>query len=238
MSNLSYEYRRNRYTLDLLFGDENDYNNYERGDYWKRRLKGCMLAAIGYALGIPKYEDIIEANSEYMGGSETYEKQMAILFSKATRIPKLVFEVGSGRGELAAALTAFDIPCIASDFMPDFEKGLRKTDALWGAKVNGMCVDIIEASHIMRKVKPDTVILCETIEHIPREEFMEAWVNIVDVLREMGGLFIVTNWLSYHPLPTNNNEHIWEINDDVYDWLSSYAKKTVYRKGSHLVLQF
>jgi hypothetical protein len=230
-------YRKRVYTENYIFGVENDYTNSERGQYWKKQLKDCIVSAIGYALGLRDYGETTTAFAGNLGDSCTYMEQMEALLGKARRVPRLVFEVGSGRGELAAALTASSVPCIASDFMDGFDRALDRIGALWGVKPEGLNVDFVEASRLMRDLKPDTVILCETIEHIPRKEFEEAWGNTVDVLSETGGLFILTNWVHFHPIPVNGNDHIWEINDQVYDWLASYGK-TVYRNGSHLVLSF
>ena len=231
------EERVSVYTLENMFGPENDYTNSERGNFWKKQLKGCMVSAVGYALGYKSYEDTAVAFRKW-DEPGTYIDQMETLLSKATRNPKLVFEVGSGRGELVAALTKFKISCVGSDPMPEFFKGLEKTDAIWGVKSVCVKADIIKAAKVMKTVDPDTVIMCETIEHIPKAEFEEAWRDIVEVLTDNSGLFIVTNWVHYHPLMTNGYEHLWKIDDEVYDWLESYAKETVYRNGSHLVLQF
>lgn len=84
----------------------------------------------------------------------------------------------------------------------------------------------------------DAVVLVEVLEHIPEAEFKEAWTKIVNVLRKTGGRFIVTNWEYLHPIPHNGMDHIFRVDDDLFDWLASFARKTVHRHKSELVLEF
>ena len=88
---------------------------------------------------------------------------------------------------------------------------------------------------------PDTVIFCESVEHIPGKEFFAAFEIIKNMLTVTSGLMIITNWIYFHPIQKNRNmdwNHITTIDDAVYDSLAAQAKSVVFRQGSHLVLQF
>ena len=82
------------------------------------------------------------------------------------------------------------------------------------------------------------IFFCESIEHIDGAEFERNWPRIVAILRRTSGRLIIANWENYHPLVPNGWDHIHLIDDALYDRLSSAADKVVYRKGSHLVLDF
>ena len=85
----------------------------------------------------------------------------------------------------------------------------------------------------------DTVIMCESIEHIPQDEFDRNWPRIVGMLKKTKGIFIVTNWFEYHPIRVDATgwNHVREINDELYDSLASFGEVVV-RNKSHLVIQF
>jgi hypothetical protein len=83
----------------------------------------------------------------------------------------------------------------------------------------------------------DTVILCESLEHIKKAEFERTW----DLIKsELSGLFIVVNWVKNHPLGPDGTgyDHIRLVDDKLYDRLSKDASRVIFRKGSHLVLEF
>ena len=102
---------------------------------------------------------------------------------------------------------------------------------LWASKARFLIAD--HAS--------DTVIFCESVEHIPGKEFFAAFEIIKNMLTVTSGLMIITNWIYFHPIQKNRNmdwNHITTIDDAVYDSLAAQAKSVVFRQGSHLVLQF
>lgn len=148
------------------------------------------------------------------------------------RSPRCILSIGCGRGELEAWF---------------FEENFRG-DAEW-VEVTG--TDIADNRHTKNfKFHSgdlstvdftgfDTVIMCESLEHIPKEEFDEAWPRIVRALKETNGRFIVTNWRENHPiLPDGGGwDHVREVNDELYDQLSMKGEVAV-RDGSHLVIDF
>jgi Methyltransferase domain len=82
------------------------------------------------------------------------------------------------------------------------------------------------------------IYFCESLEHIHETEFDRNWPRLLATLKRNSGRFLVANWESYHPLLPNGWDHIRTVDDALYDRFEREAKKTVYRKGSHLVLDF
>ena len=89
--------------------------------------------------------------------------------------------------------------------------------------------------------KFDTILMVESIEHIPEEEFQSTWDSIC---KDFKGLFCVTNLLCMHPIPIGawgkdaEQQHCRIIDDELYDSMSKMAQQTIYRNNSHLVLKF
>lgn len=76
----------------------------------------------------------------------------------------------------------------------------------------------------------DTIVFCESIEHIPENELNK----ILNVIPKRARVIIV-NWVDYHPIaPDGSLDHITRIDDDFYDEITK-GKKVIVRNGSHLV---
>jgi hypothetical protein len=101
-------------------------------------------------------------------------------------------------------------------------------------------VDPSEGAHELYKGKEiiseypgggDTIVFCESIEHIPQDELDRIFSLIPQDAR-----IIIVNWLHYHPIiPDGSLDHITRIDDDYYNKLAE-GRKVVVRQGSHLVL--
>lgn len=77
-----------------------------------------------------------------------------------------------------------------------------------------------------------TIIFCESLEHIPREEIDRIWSLI-----PKGARVIIVNWPDYHPLMAEGGwDHITTINEALFDQLSE-GFKVILRRNSHLVLE-
>ena len=88
---------------------------------------------------------------------------------------------------------------------------------------------------------PDTIVFCESIEHIPEREFEIVHSHfILPCLEATSGRLVITNWITKHPIRADGGgwDHVRAVNDDFYDELVKTARSVIFREGSHLVLQF
>jgi hypothetical protein len=197
-------------------------------------------AAICYAFGV----DFLKHSDEVRGGN--FKNEIDRIMSLKTRTPELVVNVGCGLGMIDATLTYAGVRCIGIDPSPGSKEGYDQTFKLWLNNSDYIFINQKADEGIDQVIQkygsPDTVILCEAIEHIPEPEYNKFWLKIVPILRENGGLLIITNGFSddHFPIIVDGTGwcHIREINDDLYDHLASYAKETLFRHKSHLVLKF
>jgi hypothetical protein len=236
-----------------------NYNFFRRADgygHWKKsQLRyGDALAAIGYALGWPTWNSIwraFEGLTEH--GKETKNldapAQLEVLRNErglANRVPKQVLDIGGGRGEVTMAFRHLGIPVQAVEAHSDACDWFEWT---WGKLFDGQCRrgvadreylltnGLAEYLHKDDLIDADTVLLVETLEHLEAKTFDHLWKLLVPMLERTKGRLIITNWLDYHPLKATGNEHCRETNDNLYDQLAE-GRQTVYRRGSHLVLDF
>lgn len=236
-----------------------DVNHYLIGDNPERQSyklgiirPGDMGAALAYAFGIDNYTDVSKIfgikSSElcYLPRDTTCNEQVKELLKHQKRKPKLVVEVGCGRGELASALSYAGVRCIGIDPAKGASVLVKRTskeffdrptpfEFLNATALNGLK----EIYH--RKLNPDTIIFCESIEHISRSEFLKVFEIAKALLTETYGLLIITNFISFHPIERSADmhwTHIQQVDDELYDHLASKAQSIIFRKGSHLVLQF
>ena len=165
------------------------------------------------------------------------DDQLTFIKSNMRRVPIKVLDIGGGRGEIANSFQYLRIPCTSVDpglytsllheatgkhfFGEDFEYVIPRNEDLKSfCKVNNLN-------------EFDTIIFCESIEHISEKDFWNFWDN---VKRNFKGMVIVTNTLDFHPIPLSPPQHIFEITDKVYDKLSTIGI-CKFRKKSHLVLE-
>ena len=87
----------------------------------------------------------------------------------------------------------------------------------------------------------DSILIIETLEHIPEKLFKPVYDKIKT---EFTGLFIITNWIHYHPIFFKMFQTEWEhphcrhVDDNLYDRWSNDAKRVSHRYGSHIVLEY
>lgn len=206
--------------------------------YFKKQLRqGDMLPAIYYILGGVSYEAKEEI---YFAACDTLDKQIEML-KKLPRRPHKVINIGGGRGEIDAVLRLLNIDCVCVDPSPGAVVMYAQTMEKWANThnykfINKRYKDSINDNDVGDDF--DTLVFCESIEHIPEDEFESVWPIVRSILKKNRGLLIVTNWMGYHPLYPNTWDHVRIIDDKFYDYLSIEAKKVIFRRGSHLVLQF
>jgi hypothetical protein len=203
----------------------------------KKILRTDIASCLCYALGNPD----VEAMRKVSG--IPFREHLDKIAAGATRTPKLAVDIGAGRGEILALLSLLDITAIGLDPSPGADVLVPQTMAEWAPQskfhmfynldsYRGMC--------ILEDLAIDTIIMCESLEHIREEEFDQTWELICASLRKTSGLFIVGNWIKNHPLGVDGTgyDHIRRVDDALYNKLASDATKTLVRKGSHMVLQF
>ena len=208
---------------------------------------GDMGAAILYALGIRDYASVqrifdIPNDPTILPGDTNCLEQAQILREHMSRVPELVIDAGCGRGELSATLTYLSVPVIPIDPSRGALELLDTTyEKFYGLKVHEFVNKGIYDGlrHVLDSGRrADTVIFCESIEHIEKHEIEKTMGLIRTMMSERGGLVIITNWHNFHPIKKEPHwgwNHITRIDDDFYDWLESFAKSTVHiatRKSS------
>lgn len=223
------------------------YYQYLNIEFWENRILRFTDAfpALCYAYGIESRQlpqwMLQETTLKHQGWS--IEKQIDIVHSLKTRRPISVFEIGAGRGELINTFSYLESDVDSCEVNEEIYEWYHKTGQhFFGYKFRPRMPLIGEIQNLNVDWKNyDTIVMVECIEHIREEAFNQVWDNIV---RNFRGRFIVTNYIGMHPIEIGGdwedaaNEHCRRIDENVYDELAQAAKAVVYRKGSHLVLDF
>ena len=216
--------------------------------YHRRIIKpGDAGSALLYAVGITDYSRVMEIfkirHQAEFGPMDRFEQADAVK-RHMTRRPRLVFDIGAGRGEISALFTHIGIRSVPIE--PSRAAGdlVRRTyREYYGIEE---CAGLINQNSfkgmktaLARHGRPDTVIFCESIEHIPESEFQKTF-GLIRRSLEGGGIMIVVNFIQFHPITRDriNCNHLRTIDDEFYDGLSKCAREVVFRSGSHLVLRF
>ena len=236
------------YTLDYYKQDNPECRSWEMGIIRPQD----MGAAICYALGATSWNEVCRTLGIVDDGTDTRTlpstravDQAEALRAGATRTPHLVFDIGCGRGEVAATFAYLGIDIVAVD--PSTAVGELVSQAppkLYGLKsdyVKFTCATAFEALSESSRV-PDTLVFCESIEHIPVNEVdkIVGWASSHADRHAAGIRVVITNWPYFHPIRAvpGDWDHVHDVDDDFYDRLASAAKQTIVRHGSHLVLDF
>jgi hypothetical protein len=171
-------------------------------------------------------------------GSVTTRDQVDFLLANRIRTPSKVLDIGGGRGEVAHFFSALGVPCVSIEPGLHAETLYQYTNDLFfngqSTQVSLISDDIGKSIDALGLQEFDTIVFCESIEHIPEPDFWNLWHRIQ---KDFQGLIVITNWLSFHPIPVDPPEHIFRIDDAVYDRLISSSRRCIYRNQSHLVLE-
>ena len=239
---------RYAYTRNYFFKrDCPEVNSYKLGII----RPGDMGAAIGYSIGYLDLEsvcDVLGANPDDPRALPTHmngQEQVQALMAGMTRKPGLVLDAGAGRGEISALLNHAGIRCIAIEPASVGPDMIRETSLKYcGAKYPERRILNTGLYDGLLRMQgdddtPDTVIMCESLEHIPEREFDRSFEVMRYMLRG-GGRLVITNWPDFHPIERTplHWDHIRTVDDSVYDRMAGRAARTIYRRGSHLVLEF
>lgn len=215
-------------------------------EYWKKGILRFYDAfpALNYAYGIDFY-DITSwmIYDRVIKDGWDIEGQINIIKRLAKRTPQKVFEIGAGRGEISCTLQYMNVDVDSCEVHEEAKEWFHKTGQhYFGYKFRPKMplIGNIQDLNINWK-EYDTIIMVESIEHIPEKDFKKVWNQIV---KDFKGYFIITNIVDYHPIEIGGNwgnseeEHCRLIDDNVYDEMSKDATRVIFRKGSHLVLEF
>jgi 2-polyprenyl-3-methyl-5-hydroxy-6-metoxy-1,4-benzoquinol methylase len=232
-----------------------DYNYFKKADghrSWKSgNLKfGDSLAALGYAHGISwqqlvaEFPAVFKVNEHGRGEATTkiLQDQISFLNRCAVRKPKKVLEIGGGRGEVANVLKYMGIEVVSVELGKDAERWYHETGKhYFGSEFEPAKPVVQSIGDVIDELNLedfDTVLMIESLEHIPEKQFDPVWQTLK---QKFHGLFIVVNWPDYHPIwigrDATPEEHCRQVDDKLYDLWTSEAKTCVYRNGSHLVLE-
>lgn len=231
--------RLSRYTVDYFTRPRNK----EIKIFLAHTLRPDQVAALAYAFAVPGFHPDPAARGLPIVG-DLWKSQCNAILNKATRVPSLVLDVGCGRGELLAALSHMQVPCIGLDPTPGAAALVPKTLKEWagiedpGQRFHPHSFYTSLCSLWSHDI--DTVLFVESVEHIPSREFTLGWPLVCRTLDRTGGVCVFTNWVDFWPIKPDNTgyDHVSLIDDDLYDHLANDAKSTIFREGSHLVLQF
>ena len=165
--------------------------------------------------------------------------QIDFIKANALRTPKKVLEIGSGSGHIALTLAQMGCEVQAIECLTEAPKFFELLNSYWfGTKKHNVNL-INEPLHtVVNDIDwegLDTIILCETLEHILEKDFNEFWEQVKE---KFSGYFIVTN--IHHPCDVGSGyvpqEHCRRIDDDVYDEMSKMYT-TKFRVGAHIVIE-
>jgi hypothetical protein len=234
-----------------------DFNYFTKADgiqSWKSKsLKfGDALAALSYAYGLT-WDDMVDAfksvfDHDANGRAESVEvsmvhQQMNFLETNAKRQPKRVLEIGGGRGEVTTVLKYMGLDVVSVELGPEAKKWYEATayhyfgnDFEPSVPINKPIQDTLSDIDLSSF---DTILMVESLEHIPEAAFEPVWQEIKTKFK---GRFIVVNWPDYHPIwigrDAGPEEHCRLVDDALYDTWSKEAQSVYTRRGSHLALDF
>ena len=210
---------------------------------------GDALAGLGYAHNISweqlkdSFPEVFKVDENGRAESNDYryiESQMQFLKTFATRNPKRVLEIGGGRGEVATVLNHMGIEVISVEPGNGAERWYEETATQYQFQpVKPMVGFIDQFIDEIDLTTFDTILMVESLEHIPEPAFDKVWERILTTFK---GRFIVVNWVNYHPCPIGGfgaspEEHCRVVDDELYDKWSTQAD-CWFRNGSHIVLDF
>lgn len=213
---------------------------------------GDAMAGLCYAFGI-SWQDFkqgfpdVFTNQNPTGRRESHDnkltQQLDFINEKKSRTPKRVLEIGGGRGEVAQVLRYLGVDVVSIEPGSGANQWYQETaEKFFGSEFDAVTPDnryLEDAVADLDFSTFDTILMVESLEHIPAEQFDPVWQKIVDAF---SGLFVVVNWVEYHPIAVgqyaSKAEHCRLVDNALYDQWTEQAKQSIWRNGSHLVLEF
>ena len=171
-----------------------------------------------------------------------------ILNERKCRNPKSILEIGSGRGEITAFLNyckqeikSCQYQIQSLDVSPDFYSMYKDTcNRLFNQDLSQelMCGTLQDKYKEIDYSTVDTVILSEVLEHLHEEEFWKFFYYALPYFKKNNTRLIICNSWGYWPIEKNGWDHIWAIDDNVYDKIVKESRSVIVRSRSHLVIEF
>ena len=195
-----------------------------------------ILSALLYSVGYDRYGEQLDILASMSG--KNHVKQAAIIKQAGRRFPKCVIDIGGGRGELAAIMQEVcgsDVT-VLDPSAGSAETTARTAETWFGRPIRHVRRPAGDIWRISQGKRPDCIILCESIEHISRQELDVVINGICGPCR-----MVIVNHIDFWPIrkhawPAWN--HVRTVDESVYDELCSKADHVVFRRGSHLILEF
>jgi glycosyltransferase involved in cell wall biosynthesis len=132
------------------------------------------------------------------------------------RDPGVIYSIGCGEGILEKKLEDMGCEVYGVDPAP-------------GAK------ELYQGKHLLNEYPGGggTIIFCESIEHLYKDQFKAIWEKIPS-----GARVIIVNWLDFHPIEpdTTGFDHVTLVDDD-YFYDIAYGQRVIFQRGSHLVIE-
>lgn len=226
-----------------------NYGTYEQKCYDFNQLRyGDQLPAICYAFGYTSFDQVRElfgfeaegkSGEPFIGAMQQLLRLLDGLY-RYKRLPRSVLDIGGGRGEVAMAFSFLGqkIQLIEpSGSAPALLKMTKEKFGVWG-DIKLWNNELKVAQQLIDWSDIDTIIMTESVEHIERGDFDEAYIKYIKpTLKKNNGLFIITNWIDFFPIEISLPYHCRRVDDIFYDQLA-LGGETIFRKGSHLVVRY
>ena len=232
--------------------DHNYYLTCDGIESWGNKcLKfGDAFAAICYAHGITwdkmrsEFKVVDDPFATIESHPYTIHDQKDFLLNNRSRVPNKILDIGGGRGEVPIFLGAMGYDVTSVDPQDSIDYWYKETSKkffdLEKPPVTAINKPIEKAIEDISLKDFDTILLVETLEHIPEKFFDPVYEKIKD---DFKGRFVVANWVHYHPIFFKRFQEEWEhphcrhVDDDLYDRWAKDAD-LIYRYGSHLCLEY
>jgi SAM-dependent methyltransferase len=218
---------------------------------WKtKKLKfGDAFACVCYAHGISWKSIRKHFKIDKFGKKEdthyTVQDQINFILENKKRTPKKILEIGGGRGEVTIFLSKMGYEVICIEPCPNATEWFTKTSInYFGEELNYTILNgsVTKFEQDERLNDIDTVIMVESLEHILEEDFNGIYARIKKELKKTNGLFNVTNWIDYHPIPVGwmapPDQHCRLTDDCLYDSFEEDFEYVYFRYESHISLGY
>lgn len=251
MANLDYQNLYN-YNYFIRHNDNNSYfeNRLRFPDQFPSILYAFNLSCLEILSAFKdcSIRDFVYDNRTGISCWQQFEEFKKLIATRPIRNPISILEIGSGRGEILAFLnyaktniTNLDYKIQTLDCSPDLEQMYQSTcRRLFNCNLPQHLIigTLAEKYKDIDFESVDTIIMSEVLEHLYPEEFYEFYEYALPYLRKNSARLIITNAWGYWPIEENGSDHVWTIDDSVYDKISIPSKSVIVRSKSHLVLDF